>query len=234
MKELRVDVWSDIACPWCYVGKRRLESALARFPHAASVRIDWRAFELDPHAPRVQPAEVSYAERLAKKYATSTSAAEAMIRRMVGVAAADGVTMRFDIIRPGNTFDAHRLIHFAKERGKQAEAKERLLRAYLSEGEAIGDRDALERLGAELGLDRAELRAVLAGDAFAREVRADEEEARGHGIGAVPCFVFARRYVVSGAQSSEVFARVLEKAWSELPEVVAAGEACGQDGCAGA
>src|SRR6478672_2061371 len=113
MKKLRIDIWSDIACPWCYVGKRRLEAALAKFDPRDDVEIVWRAFELDPSAPRQRPSDVSYAERLAKKYGSSVKEAEGMIARMTDTARADGLDFRFDRIRPGNTFDAHRVLHLA-------------------------------------------------------------------------------------------------------------------------
>jgi predicted DsbA family dithiol-disulfide isomerase len=232
MDMLRIDVWSDVACPWCHVGKRRLEAALATFPQADRVTLVWRAFELDPSSPRAQPANGgSYAARLARKYGTSIARAEMMIAQMTSIAARDGLGFRFDRIRPGNTFDAHRLIHLALERGAQDAVKERFLTAYLSEGEPIGDPDALVRLASEAGLDADEARGVLAGDAYAREVRADEAQAAALGITAVPFFVFARRYAVSGAQPSEVFEQALEHAWGRSEVVAAEGAACGPHGC---
>ena len=124
-KTLSVDVWSDVACPWCYVGKRRLEGALARFPHRSDVRVTWHAFELDPGAPRVRPPGISHVERIAKKYGMPIAKAEAATQNLVEVAAAEGITMRFDRIQGGNTFDAHRVIHLAGERGVQDAVKER-------------------------------------------------------------------------------------------------------------
>ncbi len=236
MKKLRIDVWSDIACPWCYVGKRRLEAALARFPRRDAVEVVWRAFELDPSAKRVQGTEVSYAERLAKKYGVPVAKAEAMIRQMTEVGAADGLDLRFDKVRPGNTFDAHRVLHLAAERGAQDAVKERLLRGYMTEGEAIGEPEVLARLAGEAGLDPDEVRAALASDAHAREVRADEAEAREIGITGVPFFAFGGRYGVSGAQPAEALLGVLQKAWDEAagaPEqAFSEGAACGPDGCA--
>jgi predicted DsbA family dithiol-disulfide isomerase len=232
---LRIDVWSDIACPWCYIGKRHLEAALARFPERDSVEVIWRAFELDPAAPRILSLELSYGERLAKKYGTSVGRAEEMIRRMTAVAAADGLDFRFDRIRPGNTFDAHRLLHLAHERGIQDRVKERLLRAYMTEGEAIGDREALTRLAAEAGLDAEEARAVLTSSRYEREVRADEEEARALGISGVPFFVIGGRHGLSGAQPSETIREALDQAWAEMGgerSEVPEGAVCGPDGCA--
>ena len=233
---LRIDIWSDIACPWCYVGKRHLEQALARFPHKDDVAIVWRAFELDPSAPRIRDASQSYAERLAGKYGTTPAQAQSMIDRMVDTAARDGLEFRFDRIRPGNTFDAHRLLHLAHERGKQDALKERMLRAYMTEGQAIGDRDVLAGLAREVGLDEQEVRDVLAGDRYASEVRQDEARARELGINGVPFFVLADRFGVSGAQPAEVLLGALERAWAErvkpVLETVAEGAVCGPDGCA--
>ncbi|MCK6545693.1 DsbA family oxidoreductase [Myxococcota bacterium] len=236
MNELRLDVWSDIACPWCYIGKRRLEKALARFPHAQRVRVVWRSFELDPQAPRILSREQTYAERLAKKYRTSTREAEQMIQRVVDVAAQEGLELRFDRAQAGNTFDAHRVLHLAARRGLQGVAKERLLRAYFTEGEAMGDHETLVRLGAEVGLDRDALTKVLASGEYSDEVRADEEEARENGISGVPFFVLGGRYGVSGAQPTELLERALDRAWTELglsalePVAAAEGATCGPDG----
>jgi predicted DsbA family dithiol-disulfide isomerase len=235
MNKLRIDVWSDIACPWCYVGKRRLEAALAQFPHRDSVEVVWRAFELDSAAPRVRDPEVSYIERLSRKYGTTAAQAEAMLRRMTDVAAADGLQFRFDRIRPGNTFDAHRVLHLAHELHVQDAVKERFLRAYMTEGEAIGEPAVLLRLATEAGLPEQAVRELLAGDRYAREVRADEEEARSLHISGVPFFVIAGRYGLSGAQPSETILGALTQAWAETMEVVpvpfAEGAACGPDGC---
>lgn len=235
MPYLRLDIWSDIACPWCYVGKRRLEAALASFPHAAEVEIVWRAFELDPSAPRVREGGPGYADRLANKYRISTAKAETMLQQMTATAAADGLDFRFDRIRPGNTFDAHRLVHLAHEQGKQDAMKERLLRAYMTEGQPIGDRDVLVTLAGEAGLDPIAAREVLETGRYTEEVRADQQLAQELGISGVPFFVLAGKLGVSGAQPADVLLGALERAWSDLanaPEpVLAEGAACGPDGC---
>ena len=238
MKNLRIDVWSDIACPWCFVGKRRLEAALARLarePSAPVVEVVWRAFELDLSAPRERPTEVGYAERLATKYGSSVKEADAMIARMTEVAHADGLDFRFDRIRPGNTFDAHRVLHLAAERGVQDAVKERFLRAYMTEGEPIGDPDTLVRLAAEAGLDTEEVRAALASDAYSAEVRADENDARTLGVNGVPFFLLNEKYAVSGAQPADVLFRALTQVAAELaatPGPFGEGAVCGPDGCA--
>lgn len=235
MATLPIHIWSDIACPWCYVGKRRLEAALTRFQHRDQVAITWRAFELDPSAPRIADSSISYAARLAKKYGGPISQAEAMIQRMTETAKADGLDFRFDIIKPGNTFDAHRLLHLALERGKQDAVKERFLRAYMSEGRAIGDPSVLNQLATEAGLDTDEVASVLASDTHARDVRKDQEQARSLGISGVPFFLIGR-YGVSGAQPADALLQVLERAWAELPpapeSIIADGSVCGPDGCA--
>jgi predicted DsbA family dithiol-disulfide isomerase len=234
VKKLLIDVWSDIVCPWCYIGKRRLEAALALFPRGADVEVTWRAFELDPSAPPVRDSRVSHAERLAKKYGMSVSKAEAAIQNMTQVAAADGLEFHFEKTRSGNTFDAHRVLHLALERGVQDAVKERLLRGYMTEGVAIGEREALVELAGQAGLDREEVRAMLAGTQYADEVRADEEQARRLGISGVPFFVIGGRYTVSGAQPASVLQGVLEKAWADVhsqPFGDADGAVCGPEGC---
>ena len=233
--KLRIDIWSDIACPWCYVGKRHLEQALDTFAHKADVEVVWRAFELDPSAPRARDSSQTYAERLGRKYGMRPQDAQQRIDHMVAVAAKDGLDFRFDRIRPGNTFDAHRLLHLGHERGVQDGVKERLLRAYMTEGRAIGDPAVLLELAREAGLDDCEAREMLDGDRYAAEVRTDEALARELGISSVPFFVLDGRLGVSGAQPAAVLLAALDKAWAELakPELdeYAEGAACGPDGC---
>jgi predicted DsbA family dithiol-disulfide isomerase len=239
MPRLTVDVWSDIACPWCYVGKRHLEQALADFAvdggpfNRGPVDVVWHAFELNPSAPR-ESNEGPYAERIAKKYGSSVSEAEQRITRLVETARADGLTLDFERIRPGNTFDAHRVLHHAHEVGRQDAVKERFLRGYLSEGEAIGNPETVLRLAVDAGLDTDQVSAILSSDTYAREVRADEAEAQRLGIRGVPFFVVGGRYGLSGAQPAELISRVLEQAWAELdapPLEYAEGATCGPDRC---
>jgi predicted DsbA family dithiol-disulfide isomerase len=233
MTRLRIDIWSDIACPWCYVGKRRLERALASFPERAAVDVVWRAFELNPAAPVRESNETSYAARLARKYGSSVAEAQSRINQLVAVAREDGVNMDFEHIIPGNTFDAHRVLHFAHEQGLQDAVKERFLRGYLTEGEAIGERDVVARLAVDAGLDSERVSALLASDTHASDVRADEAEAQRLGIHGVPFFVIGR-YALSGAQPAELFSRALGQAWAEIeqrPVAFAEGAVCGPDGC---
>src|SRR3984957_19112263 len=217
-KTLTIDVWSDIVFPWCAVGKRRLEAALALFPHRDDVTVIWRAFELDPSAPAIQ--EGDNATRLARKYGRTKAQAEAMMTQLAETAAKDGLDFHLLTARSGNTFDGHRVLHLAAERGVQDAVKERFFRGYMSESEAMGDREVLVRLASEAGLDAEEVRAVLASDRYASEVRAEEEAARKLGIHGVPFFVLAGKYAVSGAQPADVMLRALEQAWASLPEPV--------------
>jgi predicted DsbA family dithiol-disulfide isomerase len=233
MKTLNIEVWSDIACPWCLVGKQRLEAALAEFPERAQVQVRWRAFELEPGAPAVQPAAPSLVERLATKYGMPVAEAQRRIDDMATLGRTEGIDFRFDRVRGGNTFDAHRVLSLAAERGVQAAAKARLMRAYFTEGEVLSDPETLIRLAGEVGLEAGDVRAALQDDARAEAVRAEEREARSLGISGVPCFVFDRRVGVSGAQPPEALLRVLREVWDALPESESTGEgpACGPDGC---
>jgi predicted DsbA family dithiol-disulfide isomerase len=228
-----IEIWSDIACPWCYVGKRRFEAALAQFEHRDDVTITWRSFELDPEAPAER--EGDRAEHLASKYGMSLEQARQAEQQMTETAAGEGLDFRFDVARAGNTFDGHRLVHLAKAHGLQDEMKERLLRAYFSEGELISDHDSLTRLAAEVGLPADEVREALAGDRYAAYVREDERLAQGFGISAVPTFVVDRRIGASGAHPPEALLSLLNQGWeTRTPVTVAAGpdgEACGVDGC---
>lgn len=215
MKRIEIEIWSDIACPWCYVGKRRMEAALRSLPRRDAVVLTWRSFELDPTAPRRKDPGLPYDELLARKYGTSKERGAEMIRTMTAAAAADGLELRFDRIQPGNTFDAHRLIHLAARHGKGDAASERLFAAYLTEGEPIGDREVLARLGGEIGLDSAEVAATLAGSAFEQEVRADEAAASAQGIRAVPAFRIAGRHRLAGAQPAETILAALTRAMED-------------------
>jgi predicted DsbA family dithiol-disulfide isomerase len=202
---LQVEIWSDVVCPWCYIGKRRFEAAVDQFPH--EVEVTWRSFELDPGAPAVR--EHTATEHLAAKYGMSREQAEASHAQMTALAAQEGLEYHFERARGGNSFDAHRLIHLATANGLQDEAMERVMRGYFTEGVPIGDREALIEIGAELGVDA---RAALESDEYAEAVREDEQLAQRIGIQGVPFFVLDRRYGVSGAQPAEILVQALEKA----------------------
>ena len=208
-----VDIWSDVVCPWCYLGKRRLEAALARFPHRDAVQVHWHSFELDPQSG--PSSDVPSAEPLAAKYGMSVEDARARHAQLEELAAAEGLEYHLDRTRGGNSFDAHRLHQLAIDRGLSDAVMERLMRAYFTEGEAIDDREVLLRLVAEAGLDPEEARAVLESDRYAEDVRADEGTAARIGIRGVPFFVLGRRFGVSGAQAPDIMLQALEKAWEE-------------------
>jgi len=214
MAQLTVDIWSDVVCPWCYIGKRRFEAALEQFEHRDDVTVLWHSFELDPEAPPV--AEGKSAERLAAKYGMTVEEAAGRQAEITTLAAQDGLTYDLAESRGGNTFDAHRLIHLAAEHRLGDAAMERLMRAYFSEREAIGDRETLQRLAVEAGLPAEEVREVLEGERYADAVRADERAATQIGIRGVPFFVLGRKYGVSGAQPAEVLLQALQQAWDEV------------------
>jgi predicted DsbA family dithiol-disulfide isomerase len=222
---MRVDIWSDVICPWCYLGKRRFESALSAFEYAPEVEIRWRSFELDPHAPAVREGDPT--ARLASKYGLSVEQARAAQDRLTALAAAEGLQYRLDRTRPGNTFDAHRLIHLAGERGIQDHVKERLLAAYLCDGQPIGDPDALVAVAASAGLDAVEVKELLAGRGYADEVRADEMEAREREISGVPFFLIDGAFGIPGAQESDTMLTILRRAWARRE--AGGGEGLGRD-----
>ncbi len=211
---LTVEIWSDVVCPWCYIGKRRFEAALQEVDHP--VEVVWRSFELDPGASRTPVGAL--AEELARKYGMSVAEAQRMMEEMARAAAAEGLTFDFARARRGNTLDAHRLLHMAEEAGLQGEMKERLLRAYFTEGRAIAERSELAALGAEVGLDAAEVEEMLAGDAYVEAVRADQERARSLGIRGVPFFVIDGRLGLSGAQPPAVIRQALEQGMEQAME----------------
>jgi predicted DsbA family dithiol-disulfide isomerase len=226
---VHVEIWSDIACPWCYVGKRRFEAALSSYEHRDEVTVTWRSFELDPQAPPER--EHDGATHLAQKYGMSRDEALAMQARMTETAAADGLEFRFDIARGGNTFDAHRIVHLAAAHGEQEAMQERIMRAYLTEGQLISDHATLERLAVEVGLAPDEVRGVLSSDRYAADVRADERTAALLGINAVPFFVVDRALGASGAHPPEQLLELLRQARATGPRaVVAGGETCAADG----
>jgi predicted DsbA family dithiol-disulfide isomerase len=216
---LQVEIWSDVVCPWCYIGKRRFEKAIAVFGHPAEVT--WRSYELNPGAPPVR--EGSTVERVARKYGITVEQATAQYERITDLAAAEGLDYHLDRARFGRSFDAHRLLHLAKDRGIQDAVKERFLAGYLQEGIAIGLPEELAPLAVSAGLDADEVDAVLAGDAYADDVRADEERAIDIGITGVPFFAIDSRFAIPGAQDPETMVATLERAWQRRTPDSAAG-----------
>jgi len=210
---MQVEIWSDVVCPWCYLGKRNFEQALQQFGHRDEVDVVYRSFELDPSAPPGQTTPT--VQLLASKYGMTAAQAEAAQRQMEERAAQAGLTFRMEGLRSGNTRDAHRLLQLARERGRQAELVEQLHRAYFSDQESIFDHASLIRLAADAGLDAAEAEAVLSSDEYEDAVTADERTAHALGANGVPFFVIDRRYGISGAQPAAVMAQALDEAWSE-------------------
>jgi predicted DsbA family dithiol-disulfide isomerase len=205
---MKIEVWSDIVCPWCYIGKRRLESALETFD--GDVEVQWRSFQLDPSAPKKQ--EDSLDEALAAKYRISVDRARQMLTQMTETAAKEGLDFDFDHAKGGNTLDAHRLLHLADQKGLQGEMKERLLSAYMTEGRPISEHDELVKLAADVGLDGEEAREMLESERFEDDVRRDLAEARQFGVTGVPFFRINEKHGISGAQSPETLLDLFQRA----------------------
>jgi len=223
---IKIDVWSDIACPWCYIGKRNLENGLAATAaddDAPVVEIEYHSFELSPDTPEdFDGGEVDY---LSQHKGISPESAREMLDRVTGVAADAGLAYRFDILKHTNTVKAHELLHFAKENGKQLELAEVLMSAYFLEGKHVGRDDDLVGLAVEVGLDEAEAREALASQRFRAAVRADQEQARQFGITGVPFFVIDGKYGVSGAQPVEAFSQIARQVWGERREATETADA---------
>jgi predicted DsbA family dithiol-disulfide isomerase len=210
-KTMQVEIWSDVICPWCYVGKRRFELALAKFSQKESVTIIWRSFELDPKSPPQYP--VTLEEMLAQKYGVSPQEAAEMNARVTGLAKEVGLEYHLSKARPGNTFDAHRLLHFAASKQLGDKATERIMHAYFSEALPVGERAALAKLAPEFGISESDALAMLESDDYAEAVRTDEAHASGFGISGVPFFVIDEKIGISGAQPVAEFANALQNVW---------------------
>jgi predicted DsbA family dithiol-disulfide isomerase len=209
---MRVEIWSDVVCPWCYLGKRRFERALDSFAHASEVEVTYRSFELDPSAP--ENVTTPTVQMLASKYRMSAEQAGDAQRQMEQRASDDGLTFHLGDLRSGNTRDAHRLLHLAKDRGRQADLIERLHRAYFTEQLSIFDNAVLTQLAVEAGLDRNEAADVLASKDYEDAVETDEAMAATLGVTGVPFFVIDRRYAFSGAQPAEAVSQLLDEVWA--------------------
>lgn len=229
---MKIEIWSDILCPFCYIGKRRLEQALEQFPAEDKVEIIYRSFELNPDAPK------SYSEDIhaiiAKKYGISYAQSKANNDKITEQAATLGLDFQMDTMKSGNSFDAHRLIHFAGTKGKMAEMKEQLLHAYFTESKNVSEHQVLIEAATTIGLNREEVLTILDSDIFTAEVRRDEMEAQQLQINSVPFFVFDRKYAISGAQPLEAFMEVLESVTNDSPFVVTGdtdGGTCTDESC---
>jgi predicted DsbA family dithiol-disulfide isomerase len=233
---MKVEIWSDYACPFCYIGKRRLEKALGQFAHRDQVEVEFKSFELDPGAPR-DPGKSNH-EMLAEKYGISVEKAKQMTEGIRQQAAEEGLDFRFDTIIPANTFAAHRLTHYAKTKGKDLELAENLLHAYFTESKHLGDDTVLADIAEASGLGREAALSVLKDEeSYAAEVRADERMAQQMGVRGVPFFVINQKYAISGAQPAETFLGALKKVWQEeqqapvLQNLGDAGAACEDGSC---
>ena len=207
---MKIEIWSDVVCPWCYIGKRRLEHALNEFEHADEVTVAWRSFQLNPDTP--VGTAVPTAQYLTQRFGPQASQ---MTGRVADMARAEGLDFDFDAALTVNTLDAHRLLHLAAGLGVGDAAKERLLRAHFTEGADLSDPGTLVRLAGEAGVDTDRAREVLAGTEYADAVRADIELAQGFGASGVPFFVIDRKYGISGAQPAEAFLNALRTAYAD-------------------
>jgi predicted DsbA family dithiol-disulfide isomerase len=211
--EMKIEVWSDFVCPFCYIGKRRLEIALNKFENKDEVEVEFKSFELDPAAKMKY--DESIHEIIAKKYGITAEQAKESNNQIILQAKAVGLNYNFDDIIPTNTFDAHRLSHYAKAEGKMNELSERILKAYFEDSLNISDHKVLAKLAGESGLDREKALKVLKSEQYVEDVRLDEHSASKHGVRGVPYFIFNDKYVVSGAQSPEVFIDMLKRVKKE-------------------
>ncbi len=235
---MKVEIWSDVVCPFCYIGKRRFEEGLRQFGHLEAVEVVWRSFQLTPDFQPVPGQSIH--ESLAAKKGVSPAEGRRMNDHMAGIAREVGLAYDFEHTVPANTFLAHQLVHLGAQHGRQDATKERLMAAYYTQGRDLNDVETLVALGTDVGLDAAEIRQALAAGTYAEAVRYDEYQAQQIGVQGVPFFVFEDKYAVSGAQPAELFAEVLGKVWDEAqaakPQLVAVagqadGPACGPDGC---
>lgn len=233
---MKIEIWSDVACPWCYIGKRRFETALNAFPHKESVDVQWRSYQLDATLPdHYDGTQLSY---LVERKGMDANQLQGMLGHVMEQARAEGLNYDFDSVVVANSFNAHQLIHLASTYGLADAVKEALLSGHFEHGEDIGSREYLLRLGTSVGIDSAEINGALDAQKFAPDVRHDFEEARALGVTGVPFFVIDRKYGISGAQPAAAFTQALEQAWQEANPLtmVAAGEndggVCGPEGCA--
>jgi predicted DsbA family dithiol-disulfide isomerase len=230
---MKIEIWSDVACPWCYIGKRRFEAALAAFPHKEAVDVKWRSYQLDPTLPEhYDGTELDY---LSSRKGMPRQQVSQMFDHVTQQAKGEGLDYRFDSVVVANSFTAHRLIHLAAAHGKQDEAKERLLSDHFEHGKDIGNRGYLTSLALDLGISADEVDELFTTDKYADDVRLDFEEGRALGISGVPFFVIDRKFGLSGAQPVETFTAALTQAWQDANPLVLVsstdGEACGPDGC---
>ncbi|MDP9888468.1 DsbA family oxidoreductase [Pseudarthrobacter enclensis] len=230
---MKIEIWSDVACPWCFIGKRRFEAALAAFPHRDAVDVVWRSYQLDPTLPEhYDGTELEY---LSSRKGMPARQVSEMFDHVAAQAKGEGLDYHFDQVVVANSFTAHRLIHLAAAHGQQDAAKERLLSDHFEHGKDIGSRGYLSALAGDLGLPADEVEQLFTTDKYSDEVRHDFQEARALGISGVPFFVIDRKFGLSGAQPTETFTAALNQAWQDANPLVlvnsSEAEACGPDGC---
>ncbi len=230
---MKVEIWSDVACPFCYIGKRSFEEALSNFSNNEQVEVEYRSFELDPKAPKDIQQDVY--DMLAAKYGMSRDKAKEMNQNVSRMAEMVGLKMEFDTMVLTNTFDAHRLTHLAEKHGKRSEMTEQLFKAYFTDSKHVGDHEELTDLAEAIGLNKQEVLDVLTSSAYSTEVRAEERDAQQLGVNGVPFFVINRKLGISGAQSADYFLNALKQAWAEEPKLTILtnedGSVCKDDGC---
>ena len=230
---MKVDIWSDVRCPFCYIGKKKFEAALERFSQKDKVKVNWRSFELDPSI-ETNPG-VNAIDHLAAIKGISRAQAEGMHQHVTGVAKEIGLDFNFEKSVVANSFNAHRLIQLAQSKGLAEKAEEELFKAHFMEGKNIDDKDILAQIGKTIGINENEVKEMLISDTFSGEVKQDEIQARSLGINGVPFFVLGDKYGVSGAQSTDVFLQALSQAWKEFekekqPLIITEGESCSAGG----
>ncbi|MAC96828.1 MAG: disulfide bond formation protein DsbA [Flavobacteriales bacterium] len=210
---MKVEIWSDVMCPFCYIGKKRFDTALEKFPHKDEVDVEWKSYQLNPHL--TTQADKNINEYLAEHKGISIEEARSLNEHVTAMAAEVGLTYKMDEAVVANSFMAHRMTHFAKTKGKQSELEELLFKSYFTEGKNIDDLDTLLQIGEEIGLDKNELKSVLESNQFAEDVQKDVYEAHQVGLKGVPFFVYNNQYGISGAQPKELFEQTLQQAYDE-------------------
>tara|TARA_B100001063_G_C16778404_1_gene568063 strand:+ start:163 stop:819 length:657 start_codon:yes stop_codon:yes gene_type:complete len=213
MNKMKVEIWSDVMCPFCYIGKKRFDTALEKFPHKDEVDVEWKSYQLNPHL--TTQADKNINEYLAEHKGISIEEARSLNEHVTAMAAEVGLTYKMDEAVVANSFMAHRMTHFAKTKGKQSELEELLFKSYFTEGKNIDDLDTLLQIGEEIGLDKNELKSVLESNQFAEDVQKDVYEAHQVGLKGVPFFVYNNQYGISGAQPKELFEQTLQQAYDE-------------------
>lgn len=230
---MKVDIWSDVRCPFCYIGKRKFEMGLDKFPNKNNIEVEWHSFELDPSLKT--NTEVNSVNHISEVKGISKKEGEEMHQYVSNVAKEVGLDFHFDKAVVANSFNAHRLIQFAKNKGVANEAEEALFKAHFIEEKNIDDAETLINIGASIGLDKNDVKKMLDSEEFSKQVREDEQQAQLYGINGVPFFVLNNKYGVSGAQSPEVFSQALDQAWEDFekgkkPLIITEGQTCSADG----